>query len=330
MKTFGSVPETARWLAHAALLSMAAVGVALAQDARVQTPDPDIVVDGGEETMIRVQVSRVPLLFTVTDKKNRFITDLEKEDFQVFDNGERQEIRQFVRESDLPLRIGIVMDTSNSIRDRFRFEQEAAIEFIRGVLAEEKDRAFLVSYDTRAELMVDFTNDPESLANGVRNMRPGGGTALYDAIYYACRDKLPEDRPLEQFRRALVVIGDGQDNQSSVTRDMALEMAHKSEVVVYTISTNRSGQRQDGDKVLKYLAEETGGISFFPFQARDLEQSFADIANELRHQYFIIYSPTNFELDGSFHKIRVKSEVKNAQVRVRSGYYAPLPEEVQP
>lgn len=306
------------------------VGVAVfAQDARVQAPQ-DVVVPASEETTIRVQVSRVPLLFTVTDKKNRFITDLQKEDFEVFDNGDKQSVIQFVRESDLPLRIGIVMDTSNSIRDRFRFEQEAAIEFIRGVLAEQKDRAFLVSYDTRAELMVDFTHDPELLANGVRNMRPGGGTALYDAIYYACRDKLPEDRPLEQFRRALVVIGDGDDNQSQVTRDMALEMAHKSEVVLYTISTNRTGQRKDGDKVLKYLADETGGVSFFPFQARDLEQSFADIANELRHQYFIIYSPTNFELDGSFHKIRVKANIKNAEVRVRSGYYAPLPEEARP
>ena len=318
-----------KYLAFPVAALLLAVPV-LAQDARIQQAEEDVVVPASEETTIRVQVSRVPLLFTVTDKKNRFITNLEKEDFEVYDNGEKQEIRQFVRESDLPLRIGIVMDTSNSIRDRFRFEQEAAIEFIRGVLAEEKDRAFLVSYDTRAELMVDFTNDAEQLANGVRNMRPGGGTALYDAIYYACRDKLPEDRPLEQFRRALVVIGDGEDNQSSVTRDMALEMAHKSEVVVYTISTNRSGQRQEGDRVLKYLAEETGGISFFPFQARDLEQSFADIANELRHQYFIIYSPTNFDLDGSFHKIRVKSSVKNTQVRVRSGYYAPLPEDAQP
>ena len=330
MKIFGSVSSAVRLLARTTLIGSLALAALSAQDARVQAPDDDFVVPASEETTIRVQVSRVPLLFTVTDKKNRFITDLEKEDFEVFDNGERQEIRQFVRESDLPLRIGIVMDTSNSIRGRFRFEQEAAIEFIRGVLAEEKDRAFLVGYDTRAELMVDFTEDPEELANGVRNMRPGGGTALYDAVYYACRDKLPEDRPLEQFRRALVVIGDGEDNQSQVTRDMALEMAHKSEVVVYTISTNRSGQRQDGDKVLKYLAEETGGVSFFPFQARDLEQSFADIANELRHQYFIIYSPTSFELDGSFHKIRVKSNVKNAEVRVRSGYYTPLPEEVQP
>jgi VWFA-related protein len=309
------------------LAALFAAAVLLAQDARVNAPAQDQVVPASEETTIRVQVSRVPLLFTVTDKKNRFITDLEKEDFEVYDNGDKQDIRQFVRESDLPLRIGVVMDSSNSVRDRFRFEQEAAIEFIRGVLAEEKDRAFLISYDTRAELLVDFTDDPEQLATGVRSMRPGGGTALYDAIYYACRDKLPEDRPLEQFRRALVVLGDGEDNQSSVTRDMALEMAHKAEVVVYTVSTNRSGQRQDGDKVLKYLAEETGGVSFFPFQARDLQQSFADIANELRHQYFIIYSPSNFNLDGSFHKIRVKANIKNAEVRVRSGYYAPLPDD---
>jgi VWFA-related protein len=309
------------------LAALFAAAVLLAQDARVNTPGQDQVVPATEETTIRVQVSRVPLLFTVTDKKNRFITNLEKEDFEVYDSGHKQEIRQFVRESDLPLRIGVVMDASNSVRERFRFEQEAAIEFIRGVLAEEKDRAFLISYDTRAELLVDFTDDPEQLATGVRSMRPGGGTALYDAIYYACRDKLPEDRPLEQFRRALVVLGDGEDNQSSVTRDMALEMAHKAEVVVYTVSTNRSGQRQDGDKILKYLAEETGGVSFFPFQARDLQQSFADIANELRHQYFIIYSPTNFNLDGSFHKIRVKANIKNAEVRVRSGYYAPLPDE---
>jgi len=290
-------------------------------------PVSDLVVPAGEDSIIRVQVARVPLLFTVTDKKNRFITDLEREDFRVYDNGDEQTVREFVRESDLPLRIGIVMDTSNSIRGRFRFEQEAAIEFIRGVLAEEKDRAFLVGYDTRAELIVDFTNEVEKLADGVRSLRAGGGTALYDAIYYACRDKLPEDWPPEQFRRALIVIGDGEDNQSSVTREMALEMAHKAEAVVYTISTNRTGMQQDGDKTLRRFAEETGGVAFHPFQARDLERSFANIANELRHQYFILYSPTNFDADGSFHKVRVRIGVKNAEVRVRSGYYAPLPDE---
>jgi Ca-activated chloride channel family protein len=282
------------------------------------------------ETTIRVEVSRVPLLFTVTDKKNRFVTNLDREDFKVLDNKKEQEIREFVRESDLPLRIGIVMDASNSVRDRFRFEQEAAIEFIRGVVREDRDKAFLVSFDTRAELIVDYTSDPEELAKGVRRVRAGGGTALYDAIYYACRDKLPEDWPPEQFRRALIVIGDGEDNQSSVTREMALEMAHKAEAVIFTISTNRSGNKQDGDKILRTFAEETGGLPFHPFQATDLEQSFTNIANELRHQYFILYSPTDFVADGTFHKVEIRTNMKKpTKVRVRRGYYAPLPDEAR-
>lgn len=285
------------------------------------------VYEGEESDVIKVDVARVPLLFTVTDRKNRFITDLGREDFRVFDEGWEQEIREFDRESDLPLRIGVVLDTSNSIRGRFKFEQEAAIEFLQGVLAEEQDRAFLVSFDTRAELIVDYTNDIEELAAGVRRLRAGGGTALYDAIYYACRDKLPEDQPKEQFRRALVVIGDGEDNRSTVTREDALEMAHKAEAVVYTISTNRSGNRFTGDKTLRRFASETGGIAFHPFQARDLQQSFSNIANELRHQYFILYSPSQFVNDGSFHRVEVRTRYRNATVRVRSGYYAPLPDE---
>ncbi len=280
-----------------------------------------------QSDIIKVDVARVPLLFTVTDRKNHFITDLNREDFQVYDNQLQQQIREFDRESNLPLRIGVILDTSNSIRTRFTFEQEAAIEFLRGVLVQENDRAFLVSFDTRAELIVDYTNDVEALAAGVRKLRAGGGTALYDAIYYACRDKLPEDQPKEQFRRALVVIGDGEDNRSTVTREDALEMAHKAESVVYTISTNRSGRAEHGDRTLRRFATETGGISFHPFQARDLQQSFANIANELRHQYFILYSPSEFTNDGSFHTVEVYTGLRNSNVRVRSGYYAPLPDE---
>jgi len=303
-------------------------GMLFAQEAgKLPSSQSSQVAPADPNATIRVEVSRVPLLFTVTDKKNRFITNLDREDFRVYDNKDQQIIKEFVRESDLPLRIGIIIDASNSVRDRFKFEQEAAVEFIRGVLREERDKAFLVSFDTRAELIVDFTNDPEELAKGVRNLRAGGGTALYDAIYYACRDKLPEDWPPEQFRRALVILGDGEDNQSQTTREMALEMAHKAEAVIYTISTNRSGKQIDGDKVLRRYSEETGGVSFHPFQATDLEQSFADIANELRHQYFILYSPENFMADGSFHKVEIKTSVKDTTVRARRGYYAPLPDE---
>ncbi len=300
-------------------------GAMFAQDGK--NAPTGTVFPADPESTIRVEVFRVPLLFTVTDQKNHFITDLDREDFRVFDKGKRQVIKEFVRESELPLRIGILLDTSNSIRNRFKFEKEAAVEFVRTVLQEEKDKAFLVSFDTRAELIVDFTNDVDELARGIRSTRSGGGTALFEAIYYACRDKLPEDWPPEQFRRALVVLGDGEDNQSSVTREMALEMAQKAETVIYAISTNRSGKFFPGDKVLKRFTEATGGVKFHPFQARDMEQSFADIANELRHQYFILYSPNNFEPDGSFHKIRVKARVKDTAVRVRRGYYAPLPGE---
>jgi len=310
----------------AALMAVVAVGVA-AWAQQTSKPDLDPVFTDSEADIIKVDVARVPLLFTVTDKKNRFITDLGREDFRVFDNGWLQEIREFDRESDLPLRIGVILDTSNSIRPRFKFEQEVAIEFLQGVLAEAADRAFLVSFDTRAELIVDYTNNIEELAAGVRRLRAGGGTALYDAIYYACRDKLPEDQPKEQFRRALVVVGDGEDNRSTVTREDALEMAHRAESVVYTISTNRSGHAAAGDKTLRRFAEETGGVAFHPFQARDLQQSFANIANELRHQYFILYSPSNFVNDGSFHSVEVRTKLRNATVRVRSGYYAPLPGE---
>ncbi|MBI3667725.1 MAG: VWA domain-containing protein [Acidobacteria bacterium] len=275
------------------------------------------------EASIVVEVPRVPLLFTVTDKKNRFITDLEQNEFKVFDNRKQQQIIGFARESNLPLRIGILIDTSNSIRDRFRFEQEAAIEFIRGVLREDNDKAFLVSFDTAAELAVDFTHDAEKLAKGVRGLRAGGGTSMYDAIYFACRDKLPEDSPPEQFRRALVILSDGDDNQSRVSREEALEMAHRAEAVLYTVSTNRSGVKMEGDKVLQRFAEQTGGLSFYPFQATDLAQSFENIANELRHQYFLLYAPSPFVADGRFHEVEIHTLAKDLRVRARKGYYAP-------
>ncbi len=312
------------WAAVALVLFGLTPGL-LAQGEAPQDFTP--VFAGEESDIIKVDVARVPLLFTVTDRKNRFITDLGREDFTVYDDGWEQEIREFDRESDLPLRIGVILDTSNSIRPRFKFEQEAAIEFVHEMLADENDRAFLVSFDTQAELIVDYTSDIEELADGVRNLRAGGGTALYDAIYYASRDKLPEDQPKEQFRRTLVVIGDGQDNRSSVTREDALEMVHKAEAVVYTISTNRSGAAAAGDKTLRRFATETGGVAFHPLQARDLQQSFSNIANELRHQYFILYSPAQFVNDGSFHTVEVRTRHRNATVRVRRGYYAPLPDE---
>ncbi|MCZ2075121.1 MAG: VWA domain-containing protein [Bryobacteraceae bacterium] len=273
---------------------------------------------------IILDVTRVNILFTVADRKGRFVTDLVKDDFLVFEGKNRQDILEFTAESDLPLRLAILIDTSNSIRDRFRFEQEAAVEFIQSLLRPGQDKAVVVSFDTAAELVADLTDDQRRLENAIRELRPGGGTALYDAIFFACRDKLMLDQPRHKFRRAMVVLSDGDDNQSHYTRDQALEMAQKADVVIYTISTNITRIPSQGDKVLKYFAEETGGLTFFPFKVQDLSQSFENIANELRHQYNLLYRPEPLRADGQYHEVEVKvKDRKGLMVRARKGYYAP-------
>src|SRR5713226_4178296 len=306
-----------KWLLPFAI---GAVGLSLAGQQPVEKPPRAEPSD----TRIILEVNRVNMLFTVTDKKGKFITDLGKEDFQVIENKRPQAIQEFTAESDLPLRIAILIDTSNSIRDRFKFEQEAAIEFINSVIRPREDKAMVVSFDTAAELVADLMDDPEKLAKSIRNLRPGGGTALYDAIYFACRDRLQQDQPRHKFRRAIIIASDGDDNQSRVTRDQALEMAQKADVVVYAISTNISRIESDGDKVLTYLSSETGGQAFFPFKIQDLAQSFDNIANELRRQYNIFYRPEPLKADGLYHAIVVKvNGRKDLVVRARKGYYAP-------
>lgn len=277
-----------------------------------------------QDPRITVDVSRVNMLFTVSDKRGRFITDLNKDDFEIFETKKPQTIVEFAAEADLPLRLAILIDTSNSVRDRFHFQQEAATAFIDGTVRPRQDRAMVVSFDTAAELVADLTDNITELEHAVQSLRPGGGTSLYDAIFFASRDKLMQDQPLYKFRRAMVVLSDGEDNQSRHTRDQALEMAQKADVTIYTISTNITRIETDGDKILRYFANETGGEVFFPFKASDLNQSFENIANELRHQYNVFYRPEPLKVDGLYHTvdIRVKGR-KDLIVRCRKGYYAP-------
>jgi Ca-activated chloride channel family protein len=301
--------------AYCAVLS-AQQGSPVAQKPEELVEDPS--------TRIILDVTRVNMLFTVTDRKGRFVTDLTKDDFQVFESKKPQAIAEFTAETDLPLRLGILIDTSNSIRDRFKFEQEAAVSFIQSVVHMGHDKAMVVSFDTSTELVTELTDDMQKLEAGVRGLRPGGGTAMYDAIYFACRDKLSKDQPRHKFRRAIVIVSDGDDNQSQVSRDQALEMAQKADVVIYAISTNVMRTETDGDKVLKYLCSETGGQPFFPFKVEDLEQSFENIANELRHQYNIFYRPEPLKTDGLYHTVELKVKGrKELVVRCRKGYYAP-------
>lgn len=291
-------------------------------------PAPPAPPAGQEElNRITVGVSNVNLQFTVTDRRGRFVTGLGKDDFLVREGKNTQKILQFSSESELPLRLAILVDSSNSIRDRFRFIQETAIEFINSVMRPGKDKAMVVSFDTAPEVQVDLTGDKDKLASAIRNLRAGGGTTLYDAIAFASRDKLMQEVPRYGLRYAMVILSDGEDNQSRYSRDQALELAQMADVVIYTISTSSvMGARGEtgGDKILKYLSSETGGLTFFPFKVEDLSQSFENIANELRHQYSLLYRPEPLKTDGSYQLIEVRVPTQgNLVIRARRGYYAP-------
>ena len=273
---------------------------------------------------IRKRVNEVNVIFTVTDKHGHFVKDLRKDDFKVLDdNKPPQSVVSFRAETDLPLRVGLLVDTSNSIRDRFKFEQESAIEFLNQVVRPKSDRAFVIGFDTTAEIYQDFTDSTEKLAHGIRQMRPGGGTAMFDAVYWACRDKLMKDQTTGPVRRAIILLSDGDDNQSRVTREEAIEMAQRAEVIIYAISTNSNGYRERGDKILERMAEATGGQFFSPFKASDVANAFSAIQDELRSQYALSYRPADFLADGRFRPIDIEAEKKGLRVRARKGYYAP-------
>lgn len=272
---------------------------------------------------IRVPVNLVNVLFTVADKKKRLVLDLTKDDIRVLEDKKPQTVRFFSRETDLPLRIGILIDTSNSIRERLRFEQEAAIDFLNTTLRPDKDLAYLVGFDVTPQLIQDYTDRTDKLAEGIRSLQAGGGTGLYDAIYFASKEKMLYFPPPEPYlRRVMVIVSDGRDNQSEHTRDEALAMAQRGEVTIFTISTNRSGISSQGDKVLEYLAEQTGGRSFFPFAASDVADDFRQIARELRSQYSLAYVSTNNAHDGTFRTITIDPIPKDYRVRAKAGYFA--------
>jgi Ca-activated chloride channel family protein len=270
-----------------------------------------------------VHVDLVNVLFTVTDRKGKLVTDLGKDNLKIYEDNKLQMITNFAQETDLPLTVALLIDTSTSIRDRFKFEQEAAIDFLSKALRPRQDKALLISFDTGIDLVQDFTDDIKLLDESIRQVRPGGGTKMLDAIYMACDEKLRAERG----RKVLIIISDGDDNLSIRTLAATLEMAQKADVTIFCISTNSAGffgvTAPQADKVLKKLAEETGGRAFFPFKAEDLSQSFQDIGDELRSQYSLGYRSSNPARDGSFRTIRLETERKNLKVKSRRGYYSP-------
>lgn len=277
---------------------------------------------------IRSRVNEVNVLFIATDKHGKFVRDLNQSDFKILDDHKPpQAILNFRRETDLPLHLALLVDTSGSVGSRFDFEQTAATEFMQHTLRKSFDKAFVMGFNSHSQIAQDFTDNVSLLSGGVHRLRNGGGTALYDAIYRACKEKFLKDHPERPVRKAIIVVSDGEDNQSEFSRAQAIEMAQRAEVIIYAISTDDSGLVMRGDKVLEQLAEATGGRAFFPFKMKDITHSFAAIEDELRSQYVVSYKPADFEADGRYRSIEIASLKKDLQVRARKGYFAPQPQQ---
>jgi VWFA-related protein len=294
-----------------------------APPAPAQTDQNGAPADVGTPT-IRTTVNEVSLIFTVTDKHGHYIPNLNQSDFALLDDQKAPtKVNEFHQQINLPLRVGILIDTSSSIRSRFQFEQQSATEFLLQVLRAKNDRAFVMGFDVTPTVTTDWTNDQDALETGIDKLRPEGGTALYDALYVACRDKLLTERGPEPVRKAIILVSDGEDNQSRVYMPEAIKECERAETIIYAISTNWTPSRGEGDKVLTELAEQTGGEVFFPPSVEDMATSFKDVEEALRSQYALVYTPADFKADGAFRTIYLYCFDRSYQVRAKKGYFAP-------
>jgi len=276
-----------------------------------------------EKQTITVDVDLVNIHCTVSNHRGRLVPDLKRDSFAVFEDGEPQIITNFSRESEAPLTIVLVMDTSGSVHDKLRFEQEAATKLLYGTVRQGRDKAALFTFDHLLELRQDYTDDAALLAAGVRKIRSGGGTRLYDALHFVLHDKLagPEER------KVIILITDGDDNASRHSPQEVVDLAQRNNASIYAISMNALGTQRTGsdqsDAILDMLASETGGKAFFPPKLDKLVSDFKQIDNELRSQYTIAYTSTNPKRDGTFRRVEIKVKKVSYSVRARSGYYAP-------
>lgn len=275
-----------------------------------------------DESMLTLHaaVSEVHLVFTVTDKHGHYVKDLKQEDIEILDDRMPPEkVLSFRSETDLPLQIGLLIDASQSVRERFTFEQEAAIAFLNQILRQKYDRAFVMGFDITPKVTQDFTDDLDNLAVGIHRLQPGSLTAMYDAVYYAC-NKLRKQSQNIPARRVLILLSDGYDNSSTVTREKLIETAQRAEVSVYTIRTSLPA-RERGRKTLKHIAETTGGRSYAPTEITGVANAFTAIQTELRSQYSVSYKPAAFKSDGHYRTIEVRTpKKKGLSIRSRTGY----------
>jgi Ca-activated chloride channel homolog len=278
--------------------------------------------DQSYRVMIGVDLVNIPC--SVLDKNtNSFVTTLTRDDFTIYEENQKQEIQNFARESNFPLTLAMLVDTSESVAPKLKFEQDAATSFFHSLLRE-RDRAMLLEFDSGVTLLQDFTSDPNKMAKQIDKLRAAGGTALYDAIYMACDEKLIRERG----RKAIIILSDGEDRSSDHTFHQAMEMALRAETTIFAISVSKGGffgvgNSEEGDTVLKDMARETGGKVFFPFKVEDLHEHFRQINQELRSQYNLGYVSTNPRRDGKYRRIEIKVQEKRYKLNYRKGYYAP-------
>lgn len=318
------------------VLAVVLGGIALVALGQQPTPPPP-----PSETILRVEVDVVNVYCTVKDKKGGLVTDLEASNFEVREDGKKQKLRYFARETDRPLTLALLVDTSGSQSQFLPAEKEIGTQFLRQVLRP-SDLALLMTFDVNVDLLQDFTSEAERLQQALDRARinapaqpvnpgpfPGlhkGSTLLYDAIYLAAKRKLAP----EVGRKAIIVVSDGEDLGSRVKEKEAIEAVHRSDTIVYAIGiadpriyVQEFGRPYQGSSALERLAKETGGRAFFPSKLEELQKAFDEIAAELRSQYSLGYTSTNRKRDGRFRKIKIKVKPKDLRVKARRGYYGP-------
>jgi len=275
---------------------------------------------------IRKSVDEVTLFFAVSNH-GHMVNGLEQSDIQIRDDNKLPEkVMQFAPQSKLPLRLALIVDTSGSVHDRFSFEKHAAAKFVQKMLSNASDLGFIAGFSSETTVTQDFSSDPAELGQGIEKLTNGGGTALFDAVSFACW-KLAAYPDRERVARVLVILSDGEDNSSHSSLKQSLQVAEKTGATIYTVSTREDhGDKTDADKVLELLAERSGGEAMFPGDMLTLGRSFDKLHDVIRSRYFVAYKPADFQPNGSYRPISIIAEKdgKRLQVRTRKGYHARL------
>ena len=341
------------------LVSMIGLAAAAQTEPPVTPPAASQVVAGDQQpSSIQVHVNEVIVPVTVTDSQGRFVSNLDEKDFKVFDQGVEQKLAYFNREHNQPVVVGFLIEQSNSIRLQWKKFKDAAIELVLALMPEdERFSGYLITYSNDAELVINTTHDPSDIVEKIRKMKPGGGSALFDAIYMSCtRRELVKGEPIEP-RRVLVIIGDGHDNASSRGLDEVLELAQRNLVTIYAISTVSFESYGDEESNLVKLARATGGRVEYPLDdiyndvagylskpsdagnyaltvgtggyashiAQNIFGSIAALTGEITTQYILRYRPEKTDDPRIFRNIHVEVALPSVKIRHRKGYYPYAP-----